>query len=166
MIAQEAPPRLGWPSARCRQITRDGGLGNCVPEHEKLTVDSWRTLRKFSRAPGPFVGSDCAAQWRSADAHLASDPMTDIARALTSRYGASVRRSRAERSSGFGAIAATSATARSKTADRYNGSRHAEFGCAPARQFDGAARSLPATARCGFGVRFGRPGPLRWSAWP
>jgi len=54
--------------------------------------------------------------------------MTDIARALTSRYGASVRRSRAERSAGFRAIAATSATARSKTADRYDGSRVAEFG--------------------------------------
>src|SRR5713101_6800815 len=117
-------------------------------------------------SPGPSVGSDCAPHWRAADAHLASDPMTDIARALTSHYGASVRRSRAERSAGFRAIAATGATAGSKTADRYDGSWGAEFGCAPALQFDGAARSLRAPARCGFGVRFGRPGPLRWSAWP
>src|SRR5713101_5113896 len=45
-IAQEAPPRLGWPSARCRQITRDGGLGNGEPQHEKLTVDLGRTPEK------------------------------------------------------------------------------------------------------------------------
>src|SRR5713226_1966570 len=103
---------------------------------------------------------------RPADAYLASDPMIDIARALTSRYGASVRGSRAERSAGFRAIATTSAIARSKTADRYDGSGGAEFRCAPARQFDGAARSLRAPAPCGFGVRFGGPGRLRWSGSP
>ena len=31
----------------------------------------------------------------------------------------------------------------------------AEFGCAPARQFDGEARSIPAPARCGFEVASG-----------
>src|SRR6266852_7561086 len=46
LIAQEAPPRLGWPSAWCRQITRDGGLGNGVSEHEKLTVDPWHAPEK------------------------------------------------------------------------------------------------------------------------
>ena len=46
LIAKKAPPRLGWPSGWCRQIARDGGLGNRVPEHEKLTVDSWRTPEK------------------------------------------------------------------------------------------------------------------------
>src|SRR6266849_1869098 len=117
-------------------------------------------------SPGPSVGSDCAAHWRPADAHLASDPMTDIARALPSRCGANVRRSRAERTGAFRAIAATSATARSKTADQYAGSTDAEYRCAAARQFDGAARSLRAPARCGFGVRFGLPGRLGWSASP
>ena len=43
---------------------------------------------------------------------------------------------------------------------------HYEFGCVPALQSDGAARSIPAPARCGFGVRFARPGPLRLSASP
>jgi hypothetical protein len=164
LIAQEAPPRLGWPSGWCRQIARDGGLGNRVPEHEKLTVDSWRTPEKV--LPGHLSYQIAHLTGDPADAHLASDPMTDIARTLTSRYGASARRSRAERSSGFRAIAATSATARSKTADRCDGSMGAEFGCAPARQFGGAGRSPPATARCAFGVRFGRPDPLCWSAWP
>jgi hypothetical protein len=42
-----------------------------------------------------------------------------------------------------------------------------EFGCARARQFDGAGRSIPTAARCGFGVRrFGRAGALRLSASP
>ena len=164
LIAQEAPPRLGWPSAWCRQITRDGGLGNGVSEHEKLTVDPWHAPEKV--LPGHLSDQIAHLAGRPADAYLASHPMIDIARALTSRYGASVRRSRAERSAGFRAIATTSAIARSKTADRYDGSGGAEFRCAPARQFDGAARSLRAPAPCGFGVRFGRPGRLRWSGSP
>jgi hypothetical protein len=41
-----------------------------------------------------------------------------------------------------------------------------EFGCVPARQFDGAARLIAAQARSGFGVRGERPGPLRLSASP
>ena len=44
--------------------------------------------------------------------------------------------------------------------------RASGFRYAPARQSDGAARSLPATARCGSGVRFRRPGSLRLAALP
>jgi hypothetical protein len=99
LIAQEAPPRLGWPSAWCRQITRDGGLGNGVSEHEKLTVNPWHAPEKV--LPGHLSDQIAHLAGRPADAYLASDPMIDIARALTSRYGASVRRSRAERSAAF-----------------------------------------------------------------
>ena len=65
LIAQEAPPRLGWPSAWCRQITRDGGLGNGEPQHEKLTVDPRRTPEKVL----PAHLSDQIAQ-------LTGDPRT------------------------------------------------------------------------------------------
>ena len=65
LIAQEAPPRLGWLSARCRQITRDGGLGNGVSKHEKLTVDPRRTPEKVL----PAHLSDQIAQ-------LTGDPRT------------------------------------------------------------------------------------------
>jgi hypothetical protein len=40
------------------------------------------------------------------------------------------------------------------------------FGCAPAQQFDGAARSIRTAARCGFGVRRERAAALRLSASP
>jgi hypothetical protein len=65
LIAQEAPPRLGWPSAWCRQVTRDGGLGNGEPEHEKLAVDPRGTPEKV--LPGHL--SDQIA-------HLTGDPRT------------------------------------------------------------------------------------------
>ena len=65
LIAQEAPPRLGWPSAWCRQVTRDGGLGNGEPEHEKLTVDPGRTPEKV-----------LPAHLADQIAHLAGDPRT------------------------------------------------------------------------------------------
>ena len=58
------------------------------------------------------------------------------------------------------------ATARSKTGVQSGGSRGDEFGCASARRFDGAARSIPKAARNGFGIRFGRPRPLHLSASP
>jgi BetI-type transcriptional repressor, C-terminal len=61
---------------------------------------------------------------------------------------------------------ATSATARSKTADQYDGNTGDEFGCASARRFDGAARSILTVARCGFAVRFERPGMLLLSTSP
>ena len=64
----------------------------------------------------------------------------------------------------FRANLATSATTKSKTVDQCDGSMGAGFGYAPAQQSDGAARSLPATARCGSGVRFGRPASLRLAA--
>ena len=82
LIAQEAPPRLGWPSAWCRQITRDGGLGNGVSEHEKLTVDPRGNPRESSH--GPSVRSDVGLRWKPSGAHPASAPGIDIAKALTS----------------------------------------------------------------------------------
>jgi len=91
-------------------------------------------------------------------------PGIDIAKALTRLRGASAKPSRPGRSFGFRAIAATTATARSKTADQYDETRGDEFGCAPAPQFGGAARSLPTATLFGFGVRFARPGPFRLSA--
>jgi hypothetical protein len=57
---------VGWSCAAwCRQITRDGGLGNGVPQHEKLTVDPWSTPEKV--LPGHL--SDQIA-------HLTGDPRT------------------------------------------------------------------------------------------
>src|SRR5580692_7983323 len=44
---------------------------------------------------------------RPSDAHFASDHVIDTPKSLTSRFGASARRSRTGRSSGFHAIAAT-----------------------------------------------------------
>jgi hypothetical protein len=52
------------------------------------------------------------------DGHRASDHVIDISRALASRFGASAGRSRLGRSQDFRAIAATSATTESKTADQ------------------------------------------------
>jgi hypothetical protein len=46
LIAKKSPPRLCRPSAWCRQVARYGGLGDCEPEHQKLTVDPWRTPEK------------------------------------------------------------------------------------------------------------------------
>jgi hypothetical protein len=143
LIAKKGPPRLCWPSAWCWQVTRYGGLGDAEPEHEKFTMDP---------------------HWRPSDA--ASDHVIDISKSLTIRYDVSARRFPAERSPGFRAIAATRTTARSKAADPYAANTGDEFGCAPVRQFDGAARSIPTAAQCGFGVRFGRPGLLRLSAPP
>jgi hypothetical protein len=51
-----------------------------------------------------------------------------------------------------------SASGSPKTADQYDGSTGTEFGCAPAQQFDGVARSIPATARYQLGAI--RPAPL------
>src|ERR1700691_2172880 len=82
------------------------------------------------------------AYWRSKSRHLGGH-VTDISRARTSHYGASARRFRAGRSSDFCAIAATNATTRPKAAGPNDGSMGDEFGCAPARRFDGATRLLP-----------------------
>jgi len=41
-----------------------------------------------------------------------------------------------------------------------------EFHCAGARRFDGAGRSIPTAARCGFAVRCARAAALRLSASP
>jgi hypothetical protein len=46
LIAKKGPPRLGWPSAWCRQVARHGGLRDAEPEHEKLAMDPWRTPEK------------------------------------------------------------------------------------------------------------------------
>ncbi len=46
LIAKKGPPRLCWPSAWCRQVTRYGGLGDAEPEHKKFTMDPWRTPEK------------------------------------------------------------------------------------------------------------------------
>ena len=72
LIAQEAPPRLGWPSAWCRQIARDGGLGNCVPEHEKLTMDPWSTPEKV------LTGHSC-----DQNTDLTGNPRTSTSPAAT-----------------------------------------------------------------------------------
>jgi hypothetical protein len=63
-------------------------------------------------------------------ARLANDHELDISKSSTSRHDASARRFPAGRPPGFRAIAATSATARSKTADQFDGSTSIEFGCA------------------------------------
>jgi hypothetical protein len=97
-------------------------------------------------------------------AHLASDPVTDIPESLTSRGRASAGLFPAGRSLDCRANPATSATARSKTDDQYDGSVGDEFRCASARRFDGVVRSILAVARCGCRVRFGRPGMLLLSA--
>ena len=55
---------------------------------------------------------------------------------------------------------------KSKADEQNDASRGDEFGCAPAQQFDGAARSLLKAARYGFGIRSGRPGLLRLSRSP
>ena len=119
--------------------------------------------RKFSRAIRATKSRTSLEPW---DVHLASGHVIDIPKSQTSRYGANARPYRAERSPSFRANLATNATARSKAADQNDGSRGDEFGYASARQFDGAARSLPTAARCGFGVRFGRSGPSRLSPSP
>jgi hypothetical protein len=65
LIAQETPPQLGWPSAWCIQITRDGGLGDAETERQKLTMDPWRTPEKvLTGHPGTQT------------AHLTGDPRT------------------------------------------------------------------------------------------
>jgi hypothetical protein len=68
--------------------------------------------------------------WKLGDARLPNDDLIYISKSLTSRRGASARRSRPGRSAGFHAIAATSATKGSKTGDQYDGSRGDGFGCA------------------------------------
>ena len=46
LIAKKSPPRLSRPSASCRQVARHGGLGDAETEHQKLTMDPWRTPEK------------------------------------------------------------------------------------------------------------------------
>jgi len=46
LIAKKGPPRLCWPSACHRHVARHGGLGDAEPEHQKLTMDPWRTPEK------------------------------------------------------------------------------------------------------------------------
>jgi hypothetical protein len=119
--------------------------------------------RKFSRA---IRATRSRTSLETLVVHLASGHAIDIPKSQTSHYGANARPYRAERSPGFRANLATSATAKSKTVDQCDGSTGAGFDYAPARQSGGAARSLPATARCGSEVRFGRLGSLRLPALP
>jgi hypothetical protein len=46
LIAKKSPPQLCWPSACYRQVARHGGLGDAEAEHQKLTMDPWRTPEK------------------------------------------------------------------------------------------------------------------------
>jgi len=164
LIAKKGPPRLSRPSAWCRQVARYGGLRDAEIEHEELAVNPWSTPEKILTGHPSDQTADLAGNpWT---ARLASDHAIDISTSRTSRYGASARRSRAGLSPDFRASPTTSAIARSKTGDQGGGSKGDEFGCAPARRFDGAARSTPTAARYGFWVRFGRPGLLRLSASP
>jgi hypothetical protein len=104
----------------------------------------WRASKNI--LTGHPRDSERGPQVKFLDACFASDRVTGISTALTSRHAASVRRSPAERSQGVVANSAGSATARSKASDPNSGSRADEFACAPAQQFDGVARSLPATS--------------------
>src|SRR5713226_9247929 len=64
LIAQEASPRLGWPSAWCMHITRDGGLGDAETEHQKLTMDPWRTPDKvLTGHPGNQTANPTGNPW-------------------------------------------------------------------------------------------------------
>jgi len=60
-----------------------------------------------SVAPQPEGVIAAIIALRPSDAHFASDHVIDTPKSLTSRFGASARRSRTGRSSGFHAIAAT-----------------------------------------------------------
>jgi hypothetical protein len=160
--ANKSPPRLSRTAVRCRKVARYGRLGHCETEHQKLAMDPWRTPKEVLALPS--VQSGRGLREKPWAARLADDHVTDIAKMRTSRHGASEEPSPAGRSIGFLAMLATTRTARSKTADPTGGSRDDEFRCASTRQFDDAARSLPALALFGFGVRCRRHRPLRWRA--
>ena len=46
LIAKKSPPRLSRPSASCGHVARYGGLGDAETEHQKFTMDPWRTPEK------------------------------------------------------------------------------------------------------------------------
>jgi len=165
LIAKKSPPRLPRPSASSRHVARHGGLGDAETHHQKFTMDPRRTPEKVLTGH-PYDQND-GLRWKSSGARRASDPVLDIAKALTSRHGASARLSRAGRQSGCRAIAATNARTKSKTVDPKGESTGDEFGCARARRFDGAARSIPTAAQRGFAVRcLGPPRMMRLSRSP
>jgi len=83
-------------------------------------------------------------------ARRASDPALDIAKALTSRHGASARLSPADDDQAVAPLRPPTREQKSKTVDPKGESTADEFGCARARRFDGAARSIPTAAQRGF----------------
>jgi hypothetical protein len=67
LIAKKSPPRLSPPSASCRKVTRDGGLGDTETEHEKFARIRGAPQRKFSRAIR-------AIRWRTSQETLGRPP--------------------------------------------------------------------------------------------
>ena len=94
LIANKSPPRLLRPSASCRHVARHGGLGGAETELQKFTVDPRRTPQKVLAGHPYDQVSDFAGNPR---APAAPTTPCSIAKALTSRDGASARLSRAGR---------------------------------------------------------------------
>ena len=164
LIAKKGPPRLSRPSVWCRQVARYRGLRDCETEHQKLAVNPWSTPEKI------LTDHPC-----DQTADLAGNPWTPASPATTRSISPHRRPAVTAPAQGglglddhqtFAPVRTTSAIARSKTGDQSGGSKGDEFGCAPARRFDGAARSIPTAMTYGFVVRFGRPGLLRSSTSP
>ena len=95
LIAKKNPPRLLRPSASCRHVARHGGLGDAETEHQKFTMDPRRIPQKVLTGHSCDQTSDFAGNPRAPAAP--ATPVLDIAKALTSRHGASARLSRTGR---------------------------------------------------------------------
>ena len=95
LIAKKSPPRLPRPSALSGHVAQHGGLGDAETQHQKFTMNPRRSPQKV--LVGPSVQSVGGLRWKPSGAHHASDRVLDIAKALTSRHGASVRPYRAGR---------------------------------------------------------------------
>ena len=160
LIAKKGPPRLCWPSACHGHVARDGGLETLKPSIRSSPWIRGAPQRKFSRdirairlrTPLETLGRPPRQRPRDRYLEIANQPL----------------RCQRKTVSGWTIIklslhSGPIATAISKTDDQSDGSTGDEFGCAPAPRFDGGTRSLPTPARCGFGVRFGRPELLRLS---
>jgi hypothetical protein len=65
LIANKRPPRLPGTSVEGRQIAGYGRLGNVVPEHEQLAVDSRRTPKEVLPSHSSDQFADLARNPRS-----------------------------------------------------------------------------------------------------
>jgi hypothetical protein len=116
-------------------------LGDAETEHQKFTVDPWRTPEKV------LTGHLCDQM-----GDFTGNPRAPAAPATRDPYRQSVDRpSRRKSVSGFTMIRLSrhwdhQRENKIQNRDPIHGSKDDEYGCAPARQLDGAARSIPATA--------------------